>query len=140
MYLRNLQQGDQRTRKKLRASIGVEQRFFGVIAAAESQEAPASLHVLLFLTSLLSAAVRTKTLSQCSDLRKKLSIVKSVCFSVKSKMSFNLCNDDDAMDTSSPRRSTSGEDDTDTTFVDEYNAWRQTDRQSIKLRGVNFIC
>ena len=55
-------------------------------------------------------------------------------------MSFNLCNDDDAMDTSSPRRSTSGEDDTDTTFVDEYNAWRQTDRQSIKLRGVNFIC
>ena len=55
-------------------------------------------------------------------------------------MSFNLCNDDDAMDTSSPRRSTSGEDDTDTTFVDEYNAWRQTDRQSIKLRGVNFTC
>lgn len=50
-------------------------------------------------------------------------------------MSFNLCNDDDAMDTSSPRRSTSGEDDTDTIFVDEYNAWRQTDRQSIKLRG-----
>ena len=41
LYLRNLQQGDQRTRKKLRASIGVEQRFFGVIAAAESQEAPA---------------------------------------------------------------------------------------------------
>ena len=57
---------------------------------------------------------------------------------MKPKMSFNLCNDDDAMDTSSPRRSTSGEDDTDTTFVDEYNAWRQTDRQSIKLRGVNF--
>ena len=48
-------------------------------------------------------------------------------------MSFNLC-DDEAMDTSSPRRSTG---DDDTTFVDEYNAWRQTDRQSIKLRGVS---
>ena len=38
----------------------------------------------------------------------------------------------EAMDTSSPRGSTSD----DSTLVDEYNAWRRNDRNTIKLREV----
>lgn len=41
-------------------------------------------------------------------------------------------SDFEAMDTSSPRGSTSD----DSTLVDEYNAWRQNDRNTIKLREV----
>ena len=44
----------------------------------------------------------------------------------------NRISEDEVMDTSSPRGSTSD----DATLVDEYNSWRQTDSHSIKLREV----
>lgn len=42
----------------------------------------------------------------------------------------------EAMDTSSPRGSTSSDD---STLVDEYNIWRKNDQNTIKLREVGKI-
>ncbi len=41
---------------------------------------------------------------------------------------------EEAMDTSSPRGSTSADD----SLVDEYNSWRKNDQNTIKLREVMF--